>query len=220
MFIQSQSVYASLAHRCWNFSWSEARNLAVYGTQASAEGLGANWRIEVSVQSEIGDDLNLTPHLNFLKSKVDHSTLWLDLSGFEHKPSTIEAVTVHLANELFSTPIAGSLSWKSLTVHESPLFSVTATKGQSELKITVRQNNLTLICAGELDQESGLVVSRDLITREVKSLLQERTASTDEEGFIPWAEGLLGKLKRQVHNLEGLRIEIRPNRFVQVFSHT
>src|SRR5262249_37638396 len=126
----SNSVYASLAQRYWNPSWTLEKNRQIYGREASDEGVGGNLRIELEVE---GDGDSLSTLLASLKSEIDHRTLFGPGSPFENRPSTLENLTEYLAGLL---PNGG---WSRLTVWETArLGSSRSPDGETTLHVKVR----------------------------------------------------------------------------------
>lgn len=205
MFEQSVSGYVSLAHRCWNFDWEESENFRIYGEQASPEGLGANWRLEVVVKSHGVEDLDLSGHLEFLKGELDHRCLWIDWPMFARSPSTLERVTQELAHRLFARA-TGGFDWLELRVHENERRSCVARPAMDLLDLRSRQFNLWLTLRGPLANETGLIVSREHITREAKILFQETDRTEGDEGL--WVRGIFEKLRAKLPGLVSVRADL------------
>lgn len=213
----TQSVFVSLAYRYWNSTWSREKNLHIYGSRAFAEGMGGNWQIEASAWIMPGEELDLQSHLNFIKAQLDHQCLWEDMSAFRERASTPESLTVHLGQALFSRALDRG-TWASFTIRETPGFAATFSS-DGALTAEIKANNLTLECAAELDEESGLGIERDQVTREVKNLLISSTESTSLNES-EWAEVLLSRLSSSIPRLKSLRIDLGRQKYIVVKSKT
>lgn len=211
------SVFVSLAYRYWNSSWSREKNLHIFGSRASEEGMGGNWQLEAAVGVQPGEEPEIQSHLNFVKAQLDHQCLWEELPAFKNRPSTPENLTLHLGQALFSRALNQG-QWASFTIHETPHFAVTL-KPDGALSASIKANNLTLECALKLDEESGLGIARDQVTQEVKNLLissSDPSPLTESE----WAEVLLGRLTGPIPGLKSLRIDLGRQKYIVVNSKT
>ena len=213
----SQSVFVSLAYRYWNSSWSREKNLHIFGARASEEGMGGNWQLEAAVWVKPGEEPELQSHLNFVKAQLDHQCLWEEISAFRERPSTPENLTLHLGQSLFSRPLNQG-RWASFTIHETPHFAVTL-RPDGALRASIKANNLTLECAAQLDEESGLGIARDQVTQEVKNLLMSSTEPSPLKES-EWAEVLLGRLSGSIPGLKSLRIDLGRQKYIVVNSKT
>src|SRR5690606_18321654 len=138
------SVHVSLAYRCWNSLWSHEENQRRYGSLASPEGVGGNWRIEIGRDDE--NEAAFDTELARLKGLVDHRCLFTDLEEFRTAPSTLENVTYFLGQNLFGR----SDQWAFLTVHENERLACTIGKDLS-LTLQLKIQNLTLTLEGSRD---------------------------------------------------------------------
>lgn len=210
----SKSVYVSVAYRYWNPSWSEAQNRACYGANASAQGVGGNWRLELSLIPESGEDTDIHQPLEFLKSLVDHRCVWLDLQEFSDKPATLENVSLFLAAKVFELPLSHA-RWQSLTVFEDDHLACTVFHGQEEVQMSFKQANLTLITRSRVEPASGLALDRAAVTREVIKAIGEYESCSSQDDF---GVKLFALFKRAVKELRGLRIELGRHGAIEVNS--
>lgn len=203
----SQSVYVSLAYRLWNNQWSHERNLNVYGAQASPEGVGGNWRIELTLQS---DENAFTVPLARLKNILDHRSLFTDLEPFFRQASTLERVTQHLAGTM-------EIPWTRLTVHESERLACAVEPGSREVQLIQRENNLWLTLRGVPDEESGLLLARHEVTQQVIKIFKAHGAKqmADER---TWAEWLFSHLRAALPLLESVRIDLGRDKYIFLSS--
>lgn len=201
----SQSVHVSLAYRLWNNQWSHERNLNVYGNQASLEGVGGNWRIELALgNSEARDSVE------HLKTLLDHRCLFTDVEPFLEAASTLERVTLYLASQ-----IPGS--WQALRVFESERLYCSVKPGSDEVEITQRENNLWLALRGKVNKETGLLLPRATVTQQVIKLFKERgnEQMADER---KWSQMLFRHLREALPLLESLRIDLGRDRYIFLSS--
>jgi hypothetical protein len=217
MFVQSQSVYVSSAHRYWNFQWSEARNREVYGAQASVEGVGSNLRLEIAVQvNENSGDADLRAAVAELKKLADHRCFFADVAAFAEAPSTLEAVTQYLAQKLFSqAPPAGR--WAYLTVAENEHLSCTVFPGSTDVEMRIRVLNLEMSIRRDVDSLSGLALDRREAWDSVRAVAPG-FAEPAAAGEAAWAESLRQALEIKVKGLSELRIDLGSQRFIRVRS--
>jgi hypothetical protein len=211
--IFTQSVYASVAHRYWNATWSPEKNREVYAQDASEEGLGSNLQLEARVLAPVTfAEARLNRPLAQLKDVIDHQSLFAAGAAFTDRASTLENITHYLSEALFQQPLEGA-TWESLTVHESDRLACTVSPEACELR--VKCANLVLTCRGPLDPKSGLLIDRGEIPAVVQALLQENGAPV-EAG--PWSLWLFRRLKSAVQSLHSLRIDTSRGEYIVVHS--
>jgi len=210
MMTLSQSVHVSLAYRYWNSRWSHAENLRYYGSLASIEGLGGNWRVEVGLRGD--DESLLPPQLARLKAMVDHRCLFTDLEAFAERPATLENVAAYLAEQLFSAPG----DWSHLTIYESDSCACSVQSHKSGLQMQLKVMNLTLTISGAAD-ESGLMTSRDQVTQAVREIHRE-FGSVEGLTQKSWAESLLKSLQGRIKSLNLLRVDLGDRKYILVPS--
>lgn len=203
MFVHSQLVYVSLAHRYWNTLWTVAENRKVYGTSASCEGLGSNLKVVLGRKSVEAKELDFEESLRRLKALADHRCLFTEFTEFGSVASTLERITLWLARELNSPE---SEDWAYLEVHETDQLACRLESGLDRLEIVQKVGNLTLAVRGSVDESSGLVLPRDLLPQaveEVFPLFEARFSSESE-----WANQLFAELRRRVPQLTSLSIDL------------
>jgi hypothetical protein len=187
----SASTYVSLAYRYGEFTY----------------GVGGNWRISLSVKDCDGEDPDLTAHLHFVKSALDHSSLWQDLPEFKSRPSTLENVSLYMANQVFSRSLKQG-SWSKLTIFESEHLACEVQPGSKQVVLIFKQNNLHLFWRGDVDPQTGIAVDRKLITQEVIKTLSDYNEPQPEVPLQAWAQTLFNNLRSRIAGLTQLRIDL------------
>lgn len=210
MLTLSRSVHVSLAYRCWNNQWSQEENRRRYGLQASAEGLGGNWLIEIGRSDEREDKLE--PQLAQLKGLLDHRCLFTHVEEFHSTPSTLENVTVWLGKQLFN----GDPGWSYVTIHENDRTACTVQADGRPLQLSLRILNLTMTLQGVPD-ESGLMTSRDLLTQLVIRTLRE-FENVDYNDFETWGNTLFATFQSGAPGLKSLRVDLGGGKYIVVKS--
>lgn len=210
----TQSVYVSLAYRYWNSAWPKEKNLQAYGTRASEEGLGGNWRVELAADVAAGATPDLEPHLTFLKKFLDHRCLWEDADAFKSEASTPESVCAYLAAQVFQRSVVNA-RWASLTIHESDRLSFTAWASGDEMNAEYKVNNLTLTCRAEWQKDTNLALPRERITQAVRDLYKEYREPSGQSVDL-WAQSLKTRLNVDVKNLIGLKVDLGRRGYIVV----
>lgn len=217
MFTHSAGVYVSSAHRYWNFARTEVENRALYGAQASKEGVGSNFRLEAGVTSALGDEIDLSAALALLKSLADHRCFFADVPEFssEGRPSTLETIALYLGNNLFATGAPPHCEWAFLRVAESERLACIVRPRDVIVEMRVRTLNLEVCLERAVDPQSGLAFHRSEVWDAVRTIAPEFAVGrgTGEEA---WARQIRSALEIKVKGLKELRIDMGGHRFLRV----
>ena len=117
MIYVTRKAHFSAAHRLFNPSFSDEKNLAVYDKCANPNGHGHNYYLEVTVSGEPDAETGYVIDLKKLKhiieehfiSKVDHKHLNLDVEFLRGIVPTAENIAVACWNQLSPHIRAGKL---------------------------------------------------------------------------------------------------------------
>ena len=117
MIYVTRKAHFSAAHRLFNPSFSDEKNLAVYDKCANPNGHGHNYYLEVTVAGEPDAETGYVIDLKKLKhiieehfiSKVDHKHLNLDVEFLRGIVPTAENIAVACWNQLSPHIRAGKL---------------------------------------------------------------------------------------------------------------
>ena len=206
----AQSVYVSVAHRYWRADWTAEKNREVYASEASAEGLGANMRIELEVNGDTCSENQVSVSLNLLKGRLDHQCLFLPESRFAAEPSTLENITLDLASAL------NHPGWRSLTVWESPSLACRVDP-QGSLTLIFKRRNLTLEIDGHVNPESGIAVPRARVEKAVEDLLVKLNSINDPDSQR-WGRKLFAALQDSLPGLNSVRVDLGRHEGIVVHS--
>lgn len=211
--VVTRSAYASVAHRYWREDWSGEKNSAVYGRDASRQGLGSNLRLDLAVATE-NDDLDdrfLSDALARLKARIDHRCLFLE-GEFGSQPSTLENITSGLAQNLLAEkPASGR--WFALTVWETEHLSCRKIlypeygEQYSGYRMLFKRRNLSLLFKGDVERESGLAVPRAAVAEAVEQCLVKLNAFHAGD-LKEWGRRLGLELRASLPKLQGLKIDL------------
>src|SRR5665213_389533 len=201
--IFSNRVYASVAHRYWNPQWDEATNLRTYGQDTSREGIGSNFRLEISITASVGAAESIVEApLALLKSKVDHQCLFNEESELHARASTLENITLWLGRLVFHQPPTAGV-WKNLTIWESDRLGCVIEPGRDTVRLIFKENNLTLHMDGLVDPSSGIAMPRRLVREAVVQLNE-----INDSDPAKWSEKLLLHLRESIPGLRRLVIDL------------
>lgn len=203
MFVQSQLIYVSLAHRYWNTLWTLNENRKVYGDSASVEGLGSNLKVVLSRTTLVDKELDFREGLGRLKTLADHRCLFTDFTEFGSMASTLERMTLWMAREL-NQPEADD--WAFLEVYETEHLACRIEAGSSQMDLIQKVGNLTLKIRGVADEATGLILSRNILPEAVKEVfpLFEGPAGDEAE----WMDQLFGALRERVPQLSSVVVDL------------
>ncbi len=201
----SRAIYVSLAHRYWASRCSAEENAARYGAQASAQGVGANMRIEVGRLR--GNEEDLSRDLGLAKKLLDHRSLFSEIDEFRDRPSSLENIVQFLSTHLPDVDV--------LRVEESDKIACSRSKGQADIGFEMQVMNLRLYFKGSVGAD-GLLVVRDQVTQAVMNEYREVPADAPHDEAA-WAERLLAQLALRVP-LNQLRIDLGRQKYILVNS--
>lgn len=198
----AHSVYASVAQRYWREDWTPERNREVYAADASAEGLGANMRIELEGEAALRTESELVSALNDLKVQLDHQCLFAAESPLVGQPSTLENIALHLARTIDLS------AWRKLTLWESDhLGCEVEAQAQIEVKMIFKQRNLTLEVKGSMERDSGIAVPRARVRLAVEDLLVKFSSIHDSDPRV-WGDKLFSALRTGLPGLVSVRVDL------------
>jgi hypothetical protein len=195
----SKNFVASVAHRYWNPDWTPERNRQIYGRDAHIQGLGAN--LDVRVTAIGGEELSedrITSALAVLKTSIDHQCLFEQ----NQAASTLERITQNLGQLLLQQ--AGS--WSEIEVWESGGLACRWDLAQ-KFSLKIKILNLVLTLTGPVDDETGLIVPREITEAAVKRVFFA-TGDRVEPDLNRWGSGLFAALQRELPLLSELRIDL------------
>lgn len=216
MFSQSQHGYVSVAHRYWNSTWSDAQNKLHYSAQASEDGVGSNLRLEITLNSEQDASTELEQGLAKLKRLVDHHCFFTDFAEFQSRPSTLESITVFLAQTLFAMPLPQG-QWTSIAVAENSNLICSVRPECALVEMTIKILNLTFTLERKIDPDTGLAISRSELWQIVRTVAPD-FAQSHSGNESAWAESLWSAFHSKVKGLTDLRIDLGSQRFLRVHS--
>jgi 6-pyruvoyltetrahydropterin/6-carboxytetrahydropterin synthase len=133
IFLTRRATF-SASHYYWNPSWTEEKNLQVFGRCANRSGHGHNYTIEVTVAGEVDPVTGFVVDLKWLKGVIerevldawDHRNLNLDVPEFvsSERAATIPT-TENLAIAAWkrlepAVTVAGGARLSKVRVYETP----------------------------------------------------------------------------------------------------
>lgn len=216
----SQSTFASVAQRYWNDEWSTIKNHQIYGAEASSEGLGHNLRIVLSAMDGPGlDSSDILQRLTSSKKLVDHQCLFGPERPreFPGSASTLERVTLILFREACRPPLPLGTSLQ-LTIWESETVgcTVSSTQPHQPIEVHLRRHNLILSLRAQVDEQTGLAVSRDQVFARLDQIQQDWVNAPRIPGN--WREHLFQQIKKELPQLESVHIDLGCHEFLNVRS--
>ena len=128
MILLTRRATFSASHYYWNPSWSEERNLAVFGRCANRNGHGHNYTLEVTVTGPISPVSGFVVDLKWLKDLIesnvmaayDHRHLNLEVPEFAATIPTTENIAVAIWNRLEGPVTAqGGATLSRIRVYET-----------------------------------------------------------------------------------------------------
>ena len=128
-----RKAHFNAAHRLCNKTWSDEKNLEVFGKCSSPNYHGHNYELVVSVTGTINQDTGMVIDLKILKDLIyekiekefDHKNLNLDVSYFQDKIPTAENIVVVIW-DILRKELSSHLELE-VTLYETPRNFVTYT---------------------------------------------------------------------------------------------
>jgi hypothetical protein len=205
MLVQAKVIFVSVAHRYWHTLWSPEENRKAYGTLASVQGVGSNLKITLSCQVEADREPPWDVILNYLRERLDHRCLFTDEDVFRIRPSTLENIVLWLGSELaIISPVDGG-RWVGLEVCETDSIGCQLS-WPDRLVLKQKVGNLWLTLTGRVDQESGLMISREAASQAVARLFPRFAASIEDEEF--WLSQLFHEFQKELPALVELTVDL------------
>ncbi len=203
MFVFSQMVFVSVAHRYWNSLWSSERNRKVYGSLASAEGLGSNLRLVLAAKTHTTQVPEIGLALERLKSLTDHCCLFTDRDEFAQVPSTLENITLWMARCI---PGLNEGQWFWLDVYETERLFCRYEFESGRVILGQKIGNLHLSIQGDVDEASGILLPRDCAASAVRDVFP--AFSQPEADTSEWLQRLFCELSKKVPGLCELAVDL------------
>ena len=124
-------MHFNAAHKLYNPSWSDERNLEIFGKCANENWHGHNFDIYITVKGRVNPETGYVIDMKVLKdliqekviSKLDHRNINLDVDFMQGKLASIENLAMAIWNELFPHINAGQLY--CVKIYETPRQYVT-----------------------------------------------------------------------------------------------
>jgi 6-pyruvoyltetrahydropterin/6-carboxytetrahydropterin synthase len=128
-----RKAHFNAAHRLFNKSWSDEKNLEIFGKCSNPNYHGHNYELVVSVTGDIDQETGMVINLKTLQKIIhdkieeefDHKNLNLDVTYFQDKIPTAENIVVVIW-EILRKEISGHLDLE-VTLYETPRNFVTYT---------------------------------------------------------------------------------------------
>ena len=126
-----RKAHFNAAHRLFNKSWSDEKNLEVFGKCSNLNYHGHNYELVVSVTGDIDQETGMVIDLKILQkiihdkieAEFDHKNLNLDVVYFQDKIPTAENIVVVIWN-IIRKELSDHLDLE-VTLYETPRNSVT-----------------------------------------------------------------------------------------------
>ena len=128
-----RKAHFNAAHRLYNKSWSDEKNLEIFGKCSNPNYHGHNYELVVSVSGPIDEETGMVIDLKILQyiiyekieKEFDHKNLNLDVEYFKDKIPTAENIVVIIWN-ILRKELASNLALE-VTLYETPRNFVTYT---------------------------------------------------------------------------------------------
>jgi 6-pyruvoyltetrahydropterin/6-carboxytetrahydropterin synthase len=123
----TRKEHFNAAHQLWNTSWSEEKNLAVFGKCANPHFHGHNFDLYVCVKGQPHPETGLVMDLKQLKliirkqviDDLDHQNLNLDVAWLKGTMPSIETIVVGIWNRL-APHLPEGVQLHKITLWETP----------------------------------------------------------------------------------------------------
>ena len=225
----TETFSVSLALRYACPTWSVAKNLEIYGSDASLEGLGANFEIALTWKTTEPSVKPLAA-LEFVKSLLDHRCLFKDEPEFAHTSSTLENITLFVVKRLQEEKLRHSIDWVLLQVRESQNLSAVYDFKSASLSLTLDfqfpiqwktragrwgggEWKVQLELAKPLDKETGLLLRRLEKWQEIEGVISPFASRTSivEDDTLQSIEGLVAEVANGIRQINGFKsVSIAP----------
>ncbi|MGE4132479.1 MAG: hypothetical protein AB7F86_12625 [Bdellovibrionales bacterium] len=172
--IRESSCWVSVGRRSWLEARSPEWNVATYGPQASAAGIGSNILFHLWADSEE----QLTQSRKIVMG-LDHQSF----SGC----STLENLLLGLKER--------GLSARALRATEAERETIFFDLHLGHMFLTLRMQNLLVTVRGQVDDETGLIVRRSEVEEAIKSCVKPQAHSGSPQ---EWIDELLQNLKKSL----------------------
>jgi hypothetical protein len=216
MIIEGKGVYLSLAHRYWDTRLGNEENQALYGDDASPDGVGGNLRLEAFIRhDQMAPHPDLTAHLDAVKRLVDHHSLFDDIVEFRESASTLERMAQYLGGKLFALPLQTG-AWSSVVLWEGERLRTEVRPGQASLILGFKVRDLWLEVEGPVDGRSGLVQNR----QEVFRIAEQTYANSLKQDLSKNPEWLFNQLQLQLKSLVSVRVDLGRQKFLGLRAGT